>query len=213
MSQIKIGHWEQDGALVYIPCGFKPDWMLLMDQNSASGSAVFYVWWRELTTAATPKDGFSINDGTDAELADGSGFSVYDTGSATPTITEWAASTNYALKTSDATLCFVHPTVDATDEDGNIADRDAIYEVSVDAGSSGSTEPAWPVEIGGIVVDSGITWKKVNEATFRKGYQSFGCAAAIQTDSYEFWYIAIQGDTVEDHGDVLTWPGGVDPNF
>lgn len=54
----------------------------------------------------------------------------------------WVQSTNYAL--GDVR----RPTVM----------NGLQYEVTADAGSSDTTEPAWPTAIGATVVDSGVTW-------------------------------------------------------
>lgn len=59
------------------------------------------------------------------------------------TVSAWAATTNYAAGN------FVKPLA---------AENGYVYEVTTDAGSSGGSEPAWPVVIGNTVVDDGITW-------------------------------------------------------
>ena len=209
MNQIKIGHYEMDAGLVYLPIGFIPDFLEAWDM-ATSTNALHYLWFKEFENHEAIDGILYAAAGTNAEIAAGSGFAAYDSGAIAPTITEWAATTNYALITSNAALCYVHPTVGADDEDGNIADRDAIFQVTADAGSSGATEPAWPVEVGGTVVDDGITWTKVNKATFYKGYQGVRIAAALNNNGQEMFYIAIQGDGgSRDLGDADGWEGGI----
>jgi len=214
MSQVKIGHYEQDGGLVYVPVGFIPDFLLAFDRNSASGSGVLYMWWREMEdydpTTDTVIDGISITDGTDAELAAAGGFAAYDGEAAAPTVTNHAVSTAYVLEATDPALCFVRPPVDATDEDGNVVDRDAIFQCTT-AGTSSATAPtAWPAVLGGTLLDGTAVWTRVNEATFRKGYQGFRVAAAIQTNAYEMYYTAFQGDGGSQRlGDSAEWSNGI----
>lgn len=79
-------------------------------------------------------------------LADGTdGWVVNTSGTVTQvnqTYGVWVLNTNYAI--GDRRV----PTVA----------NGYYYEVTADAGSSGGTEPTWPITIGSTVVDSGVTW-------------------------------------------------------
>ena len=79
-------------------------------------------------------------------LADGTdGWVVNTSGTVTQvnqTYGVWVLNTNYAI--GDRRI----PTVA----------NGYYYEVTADAGSSGGTEPTWPITIGSTVVDSGVTW-------------------------------------------------------
>lgn len=215
MNNIRVGHYEQDGGLVYVPVGFLPDWIRLIDKNSATTAAVVYEWFREMETHDT-LDGWSFTDGSDAELAAAGGIAVYDTGAELPPIYVWTASTTtmtgknttgtatVTARTTTAHGTYISPTRDSA------MDRDAIFECTTASGSTGSTEPTWPAVIGETVADGNNVWERVNVATERLGYQGFRVAAAIQNNGYEMYYIAIKADTVVDHGDVDGWTDGVE---
>ena len=69
------------------------------------------------------------------------------TGNFTPLqaeLTDWAATTNYAVGDLVKALSSANPTL--------------YFHATADAGSSGGSEPTWPTTVGATVVDSGITW-------------------------------------------------------
>jgi hypothetical protein len=70
---------------------------------------------------------------------------------------EWVALNNYVLGD------FCYPTVANT--------TGYYYEVTIDAGSSGGSEPTWPTTPGNTVVDGGITWtcREANRIELRVG--------------------------------------------
>ena len=172
------------------------------------------MWWREMEdydpTTGTVIDGISVTSGTDAELAAAGGFAAYDGSADAPTITTHVVSTAYVLLATTPSLCYVRPPVDATDEDGNIVDRDACFQCTTAGTSSAIAPTAWPAVLGGTLTDGTVVWTRVNKPTFRKGYQGFRVAAAIQTNAYEMYYIAIQGDGgAQRLGDSVEWSDGI----
>lgn len=204
MNQILVGHFEADGALIYLPIGFIPDYFKLVEFHTNT-NIIFYEWWRrmEQDQASGKLEGISITEGVTANLADSGGIVAYDSGSQAPTIATWAASTAYTARTATADGSFVRPTTSST------TDRDAIFEC-VTAGTSGSTEPTWPAGTGEqSASDNGVIWERVNEPLRRAGYQGVRIAAALMTDGREYYYLALQADDAYDHGDVVGWSGGV----
>lgn len=210
MGQIKIGHFEADAGLIYLPIGFIPDYVRLIAKGASSTNAIVYEWFREMEDHDT-LDGWSFTDGTDAEIAAASGLAEYDTGSEGPTITEWSSGMTGTARTSTAHGTYVKATTSGVDVDGNEIDRSEIFEC-VTAGTADTTEPVWPTVVGANgPSDNGVIWQKVNVATSRVGYKGFRLAASMTglANGDEGYFIAIQADSVEDYGDVDGWTGGI----
>lgn len=213
-TAIKVGHYEQDGGLVYIAVGFEPSRVLLIDFHTST-NIIFYWWFSmmEEDMASGAQEGISVAEGVTARLADDGGIVKYNSGTQLPSIAEWAASTAYTARSATANGSFVKGGTASTslDVDGNAVDRNAIFEC-VTAGTSGSSEPAWPVANGAnSASDNGVVWQKVAEPEYRGGYQGFRVAAALQTDGQEAFYEAVKASAEVDHGDVAGWASGVSP--
>jgi len=211
MNQIRVGHYEQDGEDVYLPLGFVPDYIRLVDFHTDT-NIIVYEWWERMQDdqATGKQEGISYTEGVTANLADDAGIQAYDTGSQAPTIGEWTASTAYTARSATANGSFVKGTTSGTNNLGQDVDREAIFEC-VTAGTSGTTEPTWPTAPGeNTASDNGVVWQLVTEPTFRGGYQGVLIADNIQTDGQEMYYLAIKADDSRDHGDVSGWSGGVD---
>lgn len=210
-GNIKVGHFEADGALIYLPLGFKPDFFLMMDY---SATPLFYYFWGEMESheAANSEEGVSDSAGTKAKLATDGGFASYDTATDGPTIAAWAASTAYTARTATARGSLVRRSASTdTDTNGLIVDINAIFEC-VTAGTSGSSVPTWPAAPGAqSASDNGVIWEKAEDIPhYRMGYQGIRIAAALMTDGQEIYYLAINAEgNVTDWGDVVSWPSGV----
>lgn len=94
------------------------------------------IGWAEATGATNY---LFVCDGTDGYVITAAGVIT----KVNVTHSAWVLNTNYAM--GDRVI----PTVD----------NGFYYEVTVDAGSSGGTQPTWPVILGNTVVDGGITWE------------------------------------------------------
>lgn len=207
--QLKLGHFEPDGAITYIPVGFKPDLLILVEHGITN--PLFYWWWgmMEDDEASNSKEGILDTAGVKTKLADNGGIAAYDTGSQGPTIVVWSGTLTVVAKSSTAHGTYVHPTTSGTDIDGRTADVNALFE-AVAGSTTGSSEPSWPVELGGqSASDNGVVWERVNVSTKRLGYQGFRIADAINTDGQEIYFAAFQADSNEDLGDCVGWSGGV----
>lgn len=216
---IRVGHWEADGGDVNIPVGFIPDFVHVVDLNG--GSTIYYDWFERMEDdeATGSQEGISDTAGTKALLADDAGIKAYDTGSTSPVsgtgagqLSEWAASTSYTARTATAPGSYIKGTVGATNNLGQVVDRDAIFEC-VTGGTSGSSEPSWPSRIGGQVLDSTPVWEMVNTPIKRIGYQGFVVADNIQTNGREYYYIAFKSHDSIDHGDTDGWASGIDQDW
>lgn len=210
MLQIKTGHFEADGGLIYLPIGFLPDVLMLWAKGASSTNCIPYVWFREME-AHDSIDGWEFPDGVDAEIAAGSGIAAYDTGSELPTITEWSAGATAVARTSTAHGTYYKATKSGVDADGNEIDRSEIFEC-VTAGTTHSSEPVWPTQVGANgPSDNGVIWQKVNTATLRGGYKGIRLAASMTglANGNEGYFFAIGTDLVEDYGDVDGWTGGI----
>ena len=215
MSKIRVGHFEADGADIHLPLGFIPDYFQLVDFHTNTNIEINH-WWKRMEDdqASGKQEGFSVKEGITANLADAGGITAYDTASQAPTVQEWTStrSTNATARSGTVAGTFLKATVGATNNAGQVVDREAIFEC-VTAGTSSGTEPTWPSRIGGQVLDSDVLFEMVNEAKFRKGYQGVTIVAALTTDSQECYYIAIQADESLDHGDVVGWTDGIDQDW
>ena len=225
---IRVGHFLADGSDIFLPIGFIPDYFRLCDINSAIGnSAVTISEWfamMERDEATGRQEGWTFDLATLTYVtlhSDDQGISAYDTGTQLPAsgfdrgeLAQWTLSTAVDVRTAAAPGSYAKGTVGATDDTGGIVDRDAIFEnVGASDGNTGTTEPTWPSRIGGQVVDSNAIWEKVNTATFRGGYQGVAIRGEIQTDTHEFYYLAVRAHDSVDHGDVDGWPNGIDPDW
>lgn len=212
MNQIKIGHFEADGGLVYIPCGFIPDFVWLLAKGAASGNLIKYIWFREMEDHDTLDGWIDTPNAAPAQIAAASGFAAFDTGSEGPTITEWSSGMTGTARTSTAHGTYAKATTSGVDVNGNEIDRSAIFEC-VTAGTAHTSEPVWPHIMGeNGPSDNGVIWQKVNVATKRVGYQGFRLAASMTglANGNEGYFIAIgSGGNVEDYGDVDGWTSGV----
>ncbi len=211
MRDSKCGHFESDGADVYIPIGFIPDFVILC--RMAATNPLFYWWWQAMYAeeASGMKEGAIDTAGVKTYAADSQGITSYDTASQLPTVSEWssAVSTAATARTVSARGTLVKTTLTAVDQDGLKVDRSAIFECTT-AGTSSGTEPTWNTNPDGITMDSDVAFQLVtDEALGRVGYKGIGVAAEIQTDGQEFYFLALLCNSVEDMGDVDGWPSGV----
>lgn len=217
---IRVGHFEGDAGLIYLPLGFVPDYFQLVDFHTNTNIDIYH-WWERMEDdqASGKQEGFSVKEGVTANLADAGGITAYNTGTQFPAagtgagqLQQWTASTSYTARTATAAGSYAKPTVGATDDTGGVADRDAIFEC-VTGGTSGTSEPTWPSAIGGQVLDSTPVWEKVNKATLRGGYQGVCIAGALTPNGQECYYLAIRAHDSVDHGDVDGWSGGIDQDW
>ena len=212
---IRTGVFLADGGLINLPLGYIPDYFKLMDLNTST-NIVFYEWRQrqEGDMATGLQEGVSITEGVTARLADDGGITAYDTGTQSPTVTEWttAVSTAATARTATAAGTYVKGTTSGTDNTGATVDREAVFEC-VTAGTGGSTEPVWPSAVGGQVTDGSTVFEKVNADFLRTGYQGVTVAAALMTNSRYYFYIAIKAHDSVNHGDVDGWPSGIDDNW
>ena len=217
MGRIVTGHYEPNGAIIYVPVGFIPDF--LYAEEYGASDVLKYVWFGNEEENAETTDGIvEDTDGTNSKLTAAAGITGYDTGtqgpygdvSAAAQIADWVASTaSWQARSATTHGDYVHATATGVDDLGLLVDRSAIFEC-VTAGTSGATEPIWPSAIGGQVLDSTPVWEKVTDvATFQGGYKGFTIAATLMTDGQEWYYLALMADEVIDHGDQANWPGGV----
>jgi len=208
--QLITGHFEADGAIIYLPIGFVPDYFFMCDLSYTTAT-IFYHWWRQMESDAfaTALEGVSVSQGVTADLATTAGISAYDTGTQAPTILDYNSTNADAATARSATAngTFLRPSATGTTVDGLVADRSMVFEC-VTAGDS-SAEPSWPVGIGDQVTDGTNVYELVVEPTFRKGYAGVAIAAALMTDGDEHFYNAWQADQAIDQGDVASWDGGI----
>lgn len=210
MPQIVTAHWTEDGELIYVPIGFVPDWVRLVDFHTDTNILV-YEWFEAMEDdqASGKLEGISYTEGVTANLADDGGIVAYDSEAAHPTVNPWttARSTAATARTATADGTFISP---ATSSKG---DKSAIFEC-VTAGTGSATEPSWDTDAPGTedqLLDGTTVWERVNESLVRKGYQGIRIAAALQTDGQEMYMLAIQSDRSADFGDVDGWASGIAP--
>ena len=206
MAKINVGHYEADGGIIYLPLGYVPDFIMLVDFHTNT-NIIFYYWWERMEDdqATGKQEGISVAEGITANLADDAGITAYDTGSQIPTVQSWtqARATAATARSATAHGTYIRPTASSDME------QDAIFEC-VTAGTGGSTEPTWPKEIDGQVTDGTVVWEWVNVPLERGGYQGVCVQDDIQTDGQEMYYLAMLADKSVDHGDVDGWTGGVE---
>lgn len=211
MGQIAVGHYEQDGGLIYLPLGFVPDYLMLVDFHTDT-NIVFYHWWERMEDdqASGKQEGISVTEGVTANLADAGGITAYDSGTEIPTVNSWtqARSTAATARTATANGTFIKPTTSGTLDTGEAADVHLIFEC-VTAGTGGSSEPAWNPAVGENTVDGSTVWECIPEPTQRAGYKGVCIAAALQTNGQEMYFLALQADNSEDLGDVDGWSSGI----
>ncbi len=207
MNNIKVGHFEPDGELIYLPVGFIPDYFTMHELGGGDGAVVQTIWFKaqEIDEASGEQEGWTNTEGTTDVLADAGGITAYDVGSQAPTITTWttAVGTAATARTATAAGTYVKPSVAST------TDRSAIFEC-VTAGTSAATEPTWPDDVDGQVTDGTTVWERVDKSLERQGYQGVCIAAALMTNGQEMYYLALQAIQSIDHGDVVGWTDGVD---
>ncbi len=209
--QLKCGHFEPDGEDVYLPIGFDPDLFLLVEMGITN--PLLYLWFGQQydDEASGSKDGIALAGGSSnwTKMSDSQGIEPYDSGSQGPTIVDWSDSLIATARTATAHGTYARPTTAGLDKDGRSADRSAVFEC-VTAGTTGGTQPTWPVELGdNSASDNGVIWQKVNAATLRVGYQGVLFCGELTTNGQECYYAAFKADSVEDHGDVDGWTGGI----
>ena len=225
MNQIVTGHWLADGGDVYIPVGFSPDYVEVIEM---ANPPIVYKFHKRMDEAGATgsQEGISIvgSSGAFARLADAGGIQPYDSASQLPAIGLWRAENSAILnkatlasitivaRTSTKRGTLTKGTKDGDNEDGAVVDQDALFECVAVSGNTGSSEPGWPVVEGDQVVDGSVTWEKVSEPLGRVGYQGFLIVAALQNNGEECYYLAIDADSVKDHEDVDGWVDGVYEN-
>lgn len=225
---IRVGHFLGDGELIYLPIGFIPDYFRMCDIDSTTTNAAVAIheWFERMEDdeASNSQEGWALGLSTLGYTtlhADTEGIIAYDTGTQLPAsgfdageLGQWTLSTAVDVRTAAAAGSYAKPTVGALDNTGGVVDRDAIFEnVGASDGNTGTTEPVWPSAIGGQVVDNAAIWEKVNTPLFRGGYQGVCISATIQTNTHEYYYLAIRAHDSIDHGDVDGWPNGIDVNW
>lgn len=213
-NSIVTGHFEPNGSIVYIPVGFIPDFLLVVEYVSVP---IIYMWWGQEMEDAESTEGIK-NDGAGAStiLANAGGFAGYDTGTQAPqtlgAITaDWQPATPYTQKSATKRGDLVRGTLTATDKNGLSVDRSVLFEC-ITSGTTNSTEPTWPADIGDDTAsDNGVIWRKVtDQATYLGGYQGFRVAGALMTNGQEMYYTAMRSDFVKDHQDADNFTSGVD---
>ena len=208
--QLITGHFEADGAIIYLPIGFVPDYFYMVDMVT-DGESIHYEWWRDMADVdATYGGGLTEDDdGVNAWIATAAGITTYNTGTQGPTILDYTTVNADAATARTATVrgTLLRPSATGTTIDGLTADRSMVFEC-VTAGTS-TAEPSWPVGIGDQVTDGTNVYELVNQATFRYGYQGLTIAGDIQTNGQECFFNAFQADQYVDHLDVDSWAGGI----
>ena len=207
-DNIKVGHFEADGGLINLPVGFIPDYFKLVEVGETNPN--MYEWFRlqEQDEASGSQEGNILTGSTGVvtQSADDGGIIAFNAGSEAPSIIEYADASTPTAKTATAPGTFVKPSA------GNAQDRGSIYECVTSTGAV-VTEPVWPSADGEQVTDDGSNvWEKVNVSKQRSGYQGVVISATIQTNSREYYYLALQAVQAVDHGDVDGWTDGTDPN-
>ena len=205
MNQIITARFQADGAAVYLPFGFIPDFFLMVDLSTDTNIDFYYWWkWMEDEGASGYQDGVLVNEGATDGLASGSGISSYNTASNAPTVTEWTASASPTAKSGDAHGSYYRPT-----RTGGKGDYDAIFECLAGT-TTDTTEPSWPKDPGGTVTDNNVTWKRVDGdvALTRVGYQGIAVDVSL-TNDHVVLCLALQADQSINFGDVAGWTGGV----
>jgi hypothetical protein len=152
---------------------------------------------KQTLTTSTGKCGFEIFDNAGVEylfLADGTNaYVINSSGTVTQvnqTYTVWVLNTNYSA--GDRKI----PTVV----------NGYYYEVTTDAGSTGGTEPTWPISIGTTVVDGGITWTCMGEYG---GFPTPHIPTPKFLDGYMFLPLANSLDIYNsDTDNIYGWGGG-----
>ena len=215
MNNIRVGHYTQDGSLIYLPLGFIPSRITLTDFHTNTN--IFqYIWFSAMETdqGSNKQEGWSIKEGITANLLDDAGIVAYDQGTESPTVDSYTTTVGDAAtaRTASKAGSFVKPSTTATIKDGSAADRSLIFEC-VGEGTA-VAEPTWPTSVGAQITDGsgGNTFELVVEPTLRLGYQGVRVAAAIQTNGQEMYYEAILDPKAVDQGDVDSWVDGISPN-
>ena len=88
MGQIRVGHFEADGAAVNLVLGFRPDYFMAVNNTAADTEPIKIEWWREGGDAVELWHYNHDNDGGDdintpAWKSSGGYISDYNTNSVT----------------------------------------------------------------------------------------------------------------------------------
>ncbi len=207
-NQIKVGHFQADAGIVYLPLGFVPDYFKMIDLNGAS--TISYEWFerQQDDEAGGEQEGIQeAANGAKTLLGDAAGITAYDTGAQIPTVLDWSAGLTVVARSASAHGTYIRPTASSEE------DRNAIFEVVTNV-TTGTTEPTWTnaPAIGDQILDnhgSPVVYERVNVALERGGYQGVCIQNEIQGSDREYYFLAIQADESEDLGDVEGWIGGV----
>ena len=206
MSQITTAYFIADGAAVYLPVGYVPDYALLVLWG-ADTAVDFYTYFKliEDEGAAACAGGVLVNEGATDVMAHDSGLSAYDTATGAPTISAWSASSTPTARTSTAHGTYVRPTIGNTQG----FDTSAIFEC-VTAGTGAATEPTWPKTPSEQVTEGSNVWERVDgdAVITRAGYKGLAVDVAV-SDSVECTLLAIEADHAWNWGDVVGWTDGV----
>lgn len=194
--------FQGNGSAVNVDLGFIPDRVELILDTAATNPNK--IKWSRLLYNTQTNYGFLTTGSTGAETlaADAdNGIIPYDTGSQSPTVSDYTTTVATAATARSATAAgtFVRPSTDST------MDRDAIFEC-VTAGT-GAGEPTWPYGIGEQITEpSGdVVWERVNEARLKKGAQGVTIGATIQTDAKLYLLMAWPCHETKDLGDSAGW--------
>lgn len=206
MGQIMTFHYEPDGSDIYLPLGFVPDYVMLMELGASDVLIHHWFAMQEDDEASGSQEGVKNDgDGTYSKCSDSQGIIAYDTASQLPTVTVWSAGLTVVARATGIHGTYIKPTTTQG------MDREAIFEVVTNT-TTGTTEPTWPAAIGERVSDnhgSPVVYERVNVALERIGYQGIVVANELQTDGQEMYGIASQADNNIDFGDVTGWTGGI----
>lgn len=224
------GHYTQDGSTIYLPIGFIPDYLRLIDvpDSSPATNIIVYEWFERFEDdgeASNYAEGIGYTEGVTSVLVSGStdGIAAYDGSSEKPTVYVWGASTTTlytkdydaglgtgssatrSARTATAHGTYIHPTT------SDQSQRDAIFECVTASGNTGATEPNWEDApgIGDQISDGSNVWERVNVEKTRGGYQGVRIHGDVQTDGQEMWFLALLCDRSLDLGDVDGWTGGI----
>jgi hypothetical protein len=210
MGQIVVFHYEPDGSDVYLPLGFVPDYVEILEVGATAPLVHRWYEMQEDDEASGSQEGvIDDGDGTLSLAADSQGIIAYDSGTDGPTVTVWSAGLTVVARSASVHGTYIKPTVAQAAAQG--VDREAIFEVVTNT-TTGTTEPTWPAGIGEQVSDnhgSPVVYERVNVPLERVGYQGIVVANELQTDGQEMYGFAVQADKSIDFGDVVGWTGGV----
>lgn len=209
MNLIATKHWEGDGNAVNIDFGFIPDFAIMFAETGQTNPDILIYFKRfvddqsmyglkltgstgvvtRLTTAAT---GFDALDSKYHQVniespAPGKGKVKCD-------VSDWAASTTATARTATLPGTIVRPTTK----------NGYVYECTT-GGTTNDTEgePTWPTTPGGTVTETdGVVWTCREEEVVVGGAQGITVGATTQTDSREYFILALKSLLDRDAGDA-----------